>query len=143
MKGVITRKDLLKRPWLIISNFGILVFLKALFLKDQPFLSLVKMPHEKVSAALQPYVSTMDVFSFYERRLGSMFLHLAMKFREIREARSFYNELAKEKMGQYELLQFVKSFAGKRKIRPDKWQPHLEKIDDLESMIERGEELLL
>ena len=45
-------------------------------------------------------------------------------------------------MGQYELLQFVKSFAGKRKIRSEKWQPHLGKIDTLELMIERGEQRL-
>ena len=142
MKGIITRRDLLKRPWLIISNFGLLVFLKALFLKDQPFLSLVQRPHEKVSAALQPYTSTMDVFSYFERRLGNLFLNLATRFQEIKQARHFYNELAKEKMGQYELLQFLKSFAGKRKIRSEKWQPHLEKIDTLESILERGEERL-
>jgi len=142
MKGVITRKDLLKRPFLVIRHFGILIFLKALLFKDKPFLDLIQKPTEKIPVAVQPYTSTMDVFSYYERRMGEIFLSFAERFRNTREVQKFYKALAKQKLGQYALLQFVKSFAAKRKIHNEKWQPHLAKINQLDAEIKALEEQL-
>jgi len=136
MKGVITRRDLLRRPFLVIRHFGIVVFMKALIFKNRSFLTLIHKPQEVIPDSVKPYTSTMDVFSYYERRVGELFLCLADNFKDIKEAGRLYHELAKQKMGQYALLQFVRSFAGKRKIRNEKWQPHLGKIEHLETQIE-------
>jgi len=142
MKGVITRKDLLKHPFIVINNFGIVVFLKALLFKNKPFLTLIQRSAEGIPVSFKPYTSTMDVFSYYERRIGNIFLSFAEEFKEVEEAQKFYRALAKQKMGQYALLQFVKSFATKRKIRSEKWQPHLSKIDELEAQIKSREDQL-
>jgi hypothetical protein len=143
MKGVITRKDLLRRPFLVIRNFGIVVFLKALLFKDKPFLALIQKPQGTIPDTLKPYTSTMDVFSYYERRIGEIFLCLAERFKEPKEVNHLYRTMAKQKMGHYALLQFVKSFAARRKIRNEKWQPHLPKIEPLETEIEVREQRVL
>lgn len=142
MKGIITRRDLLRHPFMVVKHFGISLFIKALFSKNKPFLDFIQNPASKVPMALKPYTSTMDVFSYYERRIAAIFLTFAERFSELKSAERFYRELAKQKMGHYAILQFVKSFAPRRKIHNEKWQPYLNRIDDIEFLIRRSEESL-
>ena len=140
MRGFITRKDLLRHPIMVIRNFGVVLFVKALFSKNRPFLDFIQSPASKIPVALKPYASTMDAFSYFERRIAGIFLLFAEKFKHTKKVHQFYKEISRQKMGRYALLQFVKSFTSKRQIKDEKWQPHLPRIERLENIVSSAEE---
>jgi len=149
MQGVITKKEVLKNPVVIIEGFGLRVFINALFAdKDATFLDIINECHELDSHKDMASMNISEIvnqFIGYELKAQELYTILSKNFSELSDVSAFFKNIARHEEGHAIILARVRREIERGHYWKESKQIHISEIErfdrfmrDAEASIQSG-----
>ena len=144
MKGVITKKEVLKNPVIIIQGFGMRVFVNALFAdEDATFLDIVNECNEKKEHKDMAQMNLLEIvnqFIGYELKAQELYSILSRNFKEYDDVSRFFRRISQHEEGHAIVLARVRREVNKGHYWKETKQIHMSEIKEFDKLIKSAEE---
>lgn len=120
MRGLITKKDVLFHPCVVISSFGFKIFIRSLAApRGLTFLEVISegIPHPASPAQVE-MTQQIDRLAAYELQCSSIYGYLGEIFSASPQIRNFFRTLSYQEQGHSEILRLAKVEMARRNLWP-------------------------